>query len=188
MRVAGREAADDRREGGLPGVFFFAAGDDAKNVTAEFGVGEAFPHRVQLAGSVGHGLVHEKPGVSETGNSVLQLNPGTLSGGDQTRFGLQSGDALECDPIQRGVIPDKTSDDLGADRDEVRGGIVGLRQFFDVLVEELEGGLGERRDEPVFGPEEAVDGTCGGPGLIGHGPHRQRVRTTVGNQAFRGGT
>ena len=86
------------------------------------------------------------------------------------------------------MLQDKTSDNFGADRDDVRGGIVGFGQLFDVLVEELEHGLTERRDEPVFGPEEAVYGPCRGLSLIGHGPDRQRVRTTFGDQAFGGGT
>ncbi len=171
----------------MPGAFFLASGEDAKNVASKFGVGETFPHCVQLSGRLGHGLVGAEAGILETRDSILELDPGTLAGGHQTRFGVKSRDALEGDAVERGVVPDESAHDLGADCDEVGGGVVGLGQPVDSVVEQLERRLGECSDEAVLGSEDAVDRPGRGLCFIGHGPHRKGIRSTLRDQSFRGG-
>ena len=117
----------------MPGSFFLASGDDAEHVAAEFGVGEAFPHRVELAGGVGHGLVAEKAGVLQASDSAPAVGPRHARGRrrDPGRLGVP---AMRWKAMRysAGWSRTRPSDDLGADRDEVGGGIVGLGQLVDV--------------------------------------------------------
>ena len=80
---------------------------------------------------------------------------------------------------QPGVVESQAPDGFRPDGDEIGGGVVALWQAIDLVIEVLERGLGDRGDEALLGPEQAVDGPRGGTRLGGCGPHRQRVGTAL---------
>lgn len=171
----------------MPGGFFLTGRKESKDRSSQFGVGEALHHRVHLDGCLGHRLGAESSSPFESFDPAVEAGPGSFSGGGDLGSGAEAGDALEGDPVQRGVLEDEWPKHLDTDGYDVGDGVVGLGQLVDAVGQELEGALGEGVDEqPLLGAEQAVDRPRGGPDRLGHGPDGKGLDTTLGYEALGG--
>jgi hypothetical protein len=74
-----------------------------------------------------------------------------------------------------------------SDFDQVAGRIVGLREFVEPCMQELERLLGKGVDEPVLAPEEAVDRAARSADLAGDGADRKCSGPALGDDPLGGG-
>lgn len=93
---------------------------------------------------------------------------------------------LNAELEQGRVIHDEATESVDACVDEVGSGVARCRLSLHGGGEQVEGPCPEGGDESVFGAEEAVNGPCRGPHLVGEGTYGHGAEAVGCHDPLRG--